>query len=214
MMDPASTTAPAPPRFARLLSAELVFVFGLWPLVAALIPNFSRIWMFLPMFGYAVALSWIKRPPPLRAVWPWRLPALQLLIAIPLLLALTWWLAPHQWFAFPRQHPALWALVLALYPFLSAWPQEFVFRRFFFWRYAPLLGEGSGRTILNALLFGWLHLIFHNAPALILGSLAGWIFARTFERSRNLTLVWIEHALYGMIAFTIGLGRFFYNAPT
>lgn len=196
------------------LWAEVTILFAVWPLIAALLPRFSRILMFLPMFLYAGVIFLRFRPRPLRALWTWRAPAIRLLIAIPLLLGLTWWLAPQWWFAFPQRKPGLWALVMLLYPILSAWPQEFVYRRFFFWRYAGIVGEGAARLIINALLFGWLHLIFHNAPALILGSIAGWFFARTFARSNNLSLAWIEHALYGNILFTIGLGRFFYNGPT
>lgn len=196
-------------RFGLIVEAAVVF--GIWPLVAALIPDFSRIYLFVPIFIYTGAAFLIARPARLRPTWPWRVPALRLLAVIPLLLALTWWLVPQLWFAFPRQHPGWWAVVMLLYPFLSAWPQEFVYRRFFYWRYEAILGSGAARRVTNALLFGWLHLIFWNAPALILGAISGWIFARTFERSRNLTLVWLEHALYGMIAFTIGLGRFFYN---
>ncbi|MCZ7592920.1 MAG: CPBP family intramembrane metalloprotease [Kiritimatiellae bacterium] len=193
------------------LGAELALIFVVWPLVAALLPDFSRIYLFVPIFAYSAVVFFLSRPPRLQPEWTWRVPALRLLAATPFLLALTWLLVPQLWFAFPRQHPGWWAVVMALYPFLSAWPQEFVYRRFFFWRYTAILGRGAMRLVVNALVFGWLHLIFWNAPALILGSIGGWIFARTFERSRNLTLVWIEHALYGMIAFTIGLGRFFYN---
>ena len=39
----------------------------------------------------------------------------------------------------------------------------------------------------------------------------GWLFARDYARHRSLTLVCLEHAAYGCVIFTVGLGRFFYS---
>jgi hypothetical protein len=196
------------------LRIECFCLFVLWPAAALFLEGMSKFAIFAAPLAYAIAVYMRARPARPPATWPWRIPAIRLLIAIPILIALTRLLAPDWWLAFPRERPGLWALVMAAYPFLSAWPQEFLYRRFFFWRYAPLFGEGAARTAINAILFGWLHAMYDNWPAVALSALGGVFFATTYARSRNLALVWIEHALYGQLLFTFGLGRFFYEGPT
>ena len=114
-------------------------------------------------------------------------------------------------FAFARRAPWIYLAVLVLYPWLSAFPQEVVWRSFLFHRYRPLLGDGVGRVAASALLFAFLHVVYGNAVAPALSLVGGWLFARTFARTRSLWLVTIEHALYGLWLFTVGLGRFFYQ---
>jgi CAAX protease family protein len=41
--------------------------------------------------------------------------------------------------------------------------------------------------------------------------IGGLIFAYRFARTRSFFAVWLEHALYGDLIFTIGLGRFFFT---
>ena len=42
---------------------------------------------------------------------------------------LVWWLVPGQALWLPRRATGLWLAILALYPLLSALPQELIFRR-------------------------------------------------------------------------------------
>lgn len=48
----------------------------------------------------------------------------------------------------------MWALVIVLYPILSVYPQELIFRAFLFHRYAPLFGNGVGLVAASAAAFG------------------------------------------------------------
>ncbi len=126
--------------------------------------------------------------------------------------ALTYFFFPDWLFGFPRQRPFLWLGVMALYPLLSALPQEFIYRTFILRRYGPLFGD---RTMLASVLtFGFLHIIYLNILAVALSTIAGWIFVRNYAKNRSLAAVATEHALYGCIVFTIGLGRFFYSGPS
>lgn len=118
-------------------------------------------------------------------------------------------LVPERLLELPRQRPGLWALVMVAYPLLSVLPQELMFRVFFFHRYGPVLGRGT--WIASALLFGWAHLIFGNWVAVVLTVVGGAFFARTYRASGSLWLASLEHALYGQLVFTIGLGRSFYG---
>ncbi|EGB13504.1 Abortive infection protein [Pseudodesulfovibrio mercurii] len=118
---------------------------------------------------------------------------------------------PDGLFEFPRTRPLLWLTVMALYPLLSAFPQEAVYRAFLFRRYAPILKSESARTWASALTFSFLHVVFGNWVAVVLTLPAGFIFARIYRRTGSLLLASLEHAAYGCIVFTVGLGRFFYN---
>jgi membrane protease YdiL (CAAX protease family) len=125
------------------------------------------------------------------------------------LAVLVW--APDRLFDFPRTRPLLWLAVMALYPLLSAFPQEAVYRAFLFRRYAPILKSDRARTLASVLAFSFLHIVFANWVAVALTLPAGWIFARTYRRTGSLFLVSLEHAAYGCVIFTVGLGRFFYH---
>jgi membrane protease YdiL (CAAX protease family) len=99
---------------------------------------------------------------------------------------------------------------MLLYPLLSALPQEYVYRRFFFARYQSLLGNRL-LEVLNIILFGGLHLIYGNWEAVVLATAGGVLFTRNYKKNDSLLAVSVEHALFGMWIFTVGLGRFFFR---
>ena len=120
-------------------------------------------------------------------------------------------LAPGLWLNFVRQRPIIWAAVMVLYPALSVYPQELIYRTFFFHRYGRLIGSSRVLILVNALAFGWLHVLFRNELAVVLTVVGGFVFAHTYHKTRSTLLVSIEHALYGALIFTIGLGMYFYH---
>jgi membrane protease YdiL (CAAX protease family) len=140
--------------------------------------------------------------------------ALRGLLAAVLIGALVLLLRPSALLAMPIREPWLWLAGLALYPFLSAWPQEVVFRLFFFHRYAPLLGTGGTMLAANAVAFGFLHVIYPNALAPLLSIPAGLLLGLTWRRTGRLGPVWLEHSIYGLLLFTLGLGDFFFDGRT
>jgi membrane protease YdiL (CAAX protease family) len=100
---------------------------------------------------------------------------------------------------------------MLLYPLLSVWPQEVIYRRFLRQRYAPLFGAGAGFIAASALAFGFAHVIFLSWIAVALTLAGGAMFARSYTRHHSLSLCCFEHSLYGCLVFTIGLGRYFYT---
>ena len=132
-------------------------------------------------------------------------------IFAPIITLLTWAFLPDNIFSFPRERPQQWLMVMMLYPLLSVWPQEIAYRAFLYHRYAPLFGTGSGYVIASALLFGFMHIIFLNPVAVIMTTIGGYLFASDYARHKSLTLACIEHALYGSLIFTLGLGLYFYS---
>ncbi|HEX8266138.1 MAG TPA: CPBP family intramembrane glutamic endopeptidase [Pyrinomonadaceae bacterium] len=129
-----------------------------------------------------------------------------------LITALVFFAFPDNLFNFPIERPVVWASVMILYPLLSVYPQELIYRAFFFERYRKLFPSSWATVLSSAIVFGLVHIIFQNPIAVILTLVGGVFFAETYARTRSLRLVWLEHALYGCLIFTIGLGEFFYHA--
>lgn len=141
----------------------------------------------------------------------WRVLAQFVVISFALV-GMVLWLAPANFLNFPRDEPWIYLLVMVLYPLISVLPQELIFRVFFHRRYGAIVQSRALLILLSAVAFGWAHVGFGNGLALVLSTAAGLLFGLTWERTRTLPVVWIEHALYGNLVFTIGLGRYFYHA--
>ena len=131
-----------------------------------------------------------------------------LLISV-LLLSILYVVYPAHLFDMPRQAPMLWLGLMVLYPLLSVYPQELLYRTFFFRRYSSLFTQQRHLLLANALLFGWMHIVFHNGLAVLYTVLGGYLFADTYHKSGSLRLSCLEHALYGNLIFTIGYGQAF-----
>jgi membrane protease YdiL (CAAX protease family) len=119
--------------------------------------------------------------------------------------------APQLLFSFLKRAPGFWALVMLLYPLVSVYPQELIYRVFFFHRYAPLFGSGLLMIAASALAFGFVHIIFGNWLAVVLCIIGGFLFSLTYQHSGSLLFTCLDHAIFGNFIFTIGLGQFFYH---
>jgi hypothetical protein len=121
------------------------------------------------------------------------------------------WLAPQLEWNLVRARPALWAVVMVLYPVLSVYPQSLLYRAFFFERYAALFPDRWVLITLSAAAFAFLHIIFRNPLAVSLTFAGGLLFSARYAQTGSLATSSFEHALYGCWLFTVGLGRFFYH---
>jgi uncharacterized protein len=124
---------------------------------------------------------------------------------------LVWWLVPSQAFFLPERLPRLWLLIILFYPWLSALPQELVFRVLFFRRYGHLFPERSFAIAVNAVIFGLAHLVYWNWVAPLLSAIGGAIFAEAYLRRGGFLPAFLVHAACGILVFTLGLGTFFYH---
>lgn len=124
--------------------------------------------------------------------------------------ALVYFLIPERFLEIPRRSLGLWAFIMLLYPLFSVYPQEIIYRVFMFERYRPLFGSNAIMIAASAAAFGFGHIIFGNWIAVPMTLIGGILFAITYARSKSTLLVAIEHALYGDLVFTIGLGSYFY----
>ena len=130
------------------------------------------------------------------------------------LAALVYRVLPDQFLRFPLERPLVWAAVMILYPLLSVWPQNVIYRCFIFHRYQCLFTTPNAMLWASALAFSWAHVIFQNWVALAITLPGGLIFAATYMRTRSAFAASVEHALYGCLVFTVGLGQSLYYAAT
>ena len=102
--------------------------------------------------------------------------------------------------------PKLWVIILFVYSFFSVYPQELIYRTFFFQRYKELISNETLFLFINAIVFSLGHIFFRNTLVLILTFFGGLLFAFTYSKTKSTLLVSIEHAIYGSWLFTVGMG--------
>lgn len=204
-----------------LLAAECFALFALVPTLLAQYP-FHRPTLYSALgmtcaYAFLIltrdhAFSW-------RILWQgggWpqaerRRAAIRFAIATTLSLLLLALLAPQHLFNFPREQPEMWAAVMIMYPLVSVIPQEFVYRSFFCRRYAPLFPAPWTMIAVNAAAFSYMHIVLQNIVAPLLCLIAGVIIAYGYAQHRSLRYAFIEHAAYGCMIFTVGLGWYFFR---
>jgi uncharacterized protein len=202
-----------------LLWSELVLIYVTVPVLMyeRILPNWpipfllvAAIWALLVLRGDTTfdqqGLVRLERMGP-ELWWP-------LLRDIPLLILLglgVRFFAPEMLFRLIRQAPVWWLALVLFYPIFSVYPQELLYRAFFFHRYKPLFGEGLGMIAASAAVFGFVHIIFGNWVAIGLTAIGGMLFGWTYRKSGSMMLTCLEHALFGDFIFTIGIGQFFYH---
>ena len=103
--------------------------------------------------------------------------------------------------------PLKWLTLLFIYSCFSVYPQELLYRTFFFTRYAEMFKTTSLLICINATVFALGHLFFKSTLVLVLTSIGGLLFALTYVKTKSTFLVTIEHALYGSWLFTVGMGQ-------
>ena len=113
-----------------------------------------------------------------------------------------------------RTHPYAWASIMISYPVLSVCPQGVVYRAFLFRRYRPLFTSNWPVILMSALAFAYVHIVFRNSLAVGFTLLGGFLFALRYRQSGSLLVSCLEHALYGCLLFTVGLGNFFIYGAT
>ncbi len=207
----------------KALIAELILLFILLPFVL----TFSNIYINIPLIVialvYVAAMSkklwWLdsikslamaikpkaSEPRKLKANELWRIFLMVFSFAVATGLYVKY-VMPEQLFSVVTNNLPLWILICFVYVFLSVIPQEFLYRVFFFKRYKSLAMPSWIFVLLNASLFSLAHLMFANTLVMILTFCGGLLFAFTYHRTQSMRLITIEHSLYGLWLFTVGMG--------
>ncbi len=137
----------------------------------------------------------------------WKGTLLKLLVIIIITTVFVWVTDKKALFSVLLNKPQLWLFILFVYTFLSVYPQELIYRTFFFKRYKSLFKNNNAFIFINAVLFALAHLLFRNTLVIILTFLGGIFFALTYHKTKSTLLVSIEHAIYGCWLFTVGMGQ-------
>lgn len=124
---------------------------------------------------------------------------LRFALIAPIIAAFTYIYHKERLFTFVSEQTLVWFLVILLYPVLSVYPQELLYRLYFFTRYHPIFPQPWFMITINSLLFGYAHIVFHNWISISFTFIGGIMFAYTYHKHRSLLLTSIEHALYGML---------------
>jgi len=66
----------------------------------------------------------------------------------------------------------------------------------------------SVRIILSATVFALAHIVYANLIAVCLAFLGGLLFSYTYAQSRSTFVCVIEHSLWGIWMFTLGIGSY------
>lgn len=179
-----------------------------------------RMFLFLWGAGLYCLIVWFLVPA-LRAQEVWRVKEvnwtslkpmlIRFAICSALMLAFISFYDPARRFDMVLNRPELWQRIMLFYPVLSALPQEFIFCAFFFARYAAFFPTQRKIVAASAVVFAYAHVLFINPVAPLLSLIGGYFFATTYAKHKSLALVAIEHALYGNMMFTLGLGYYFYG---
>lgn len=201
----------------RYRLVEFIALFGVMPGLFA-VGNVKALFLLLmSAMGVCLGLLLLDRSFDRRQLWnaPALGPALPRILAlwgvgVVVLGGIVLLLEPGWFLAFPRERPWLWLAVMLLYPVLSVYPQNVVYRTFIMHRYRAVFPSDTAILWASALAFSWGHVIFRNPVALALTLAGGLIFAHTYQRTRSTLAVSVEHALYGCAVFTLGLGRALY----
>jgi membrane protease YdiL (CAAX protease family) len=136
----------------------------------------------------------------------WTSTIIKFLIIALITITYVWYTDAKSLFIVVLNKPKLWILILLFYSLFSVYPQELLYRTFFFKRYKSLCKNENLFILVNALLFSLAHLLFKNTLVLFLTFIGGILFAITFKKTKSTLLVSIEHSLYGCWLFTVGMG--------
>ncbi|NNM23735.1 MAG: CPBP family intramembrane metalloprotease [Flavobacteriaceae bacterium] len=198
----------------RYLVSEFFLLFILLPVSLAL--NYSiYIKAGLVLIGFAYIIYVLKRielvsfriKKDIDWIQFWRRTLIGFVIVASVTIAYVLYRDPKALFFVPLNKPLLFVIILFVYTLLSVWPQELIYRTFFFNRYERLFKSTNLFLFVNAIVFMLAHIFFRNTLVLVLTFLGGLIFGLTYFKFRSTFVVSIEHALYGNWLFTVGMGQ-------
>ncbi len=125
--------------------------------------------------------------------------------------ALIYLLRPDAAFFLLSERPQLLGMIWLFYPFLSALPQELLFRVLFFRRYRIILPQGMGADVLNAAVFSFAHLMYWSWVVALITFAGSFIFSHAYRTRGSFLYAVLLHAIAGNLLFTVGMGVYFYS---
>ncbi|MFS4481597.1 CPBP family intramembrane glutamic endopeptidase [Hyunsoonleella sp. 2307UL5-6] len=137
----------------------------------------------------------------------WKSTIIKLIIIAIITTVFVWYTNKAALFSVLINKPLQWLVLLFIYSLFSVYPQELIYRTFFFKRYSKLFNSNALLLFVNAIVFALAHIFFKNTIVLVLTGLGGILFALTYKNTKSTLLVSVEHAVYGCWLFTVGMGE-------
>ena len=136
----------------------------------------------------------------------WQRTLIKLIVIIAITTLYMFFVDINMLFIVVKTKPSFWLMILFIYSFFSVYPQELIYRTFFFQRYESLFRSNLVFILVNAAVFSLAHIFFKSTLVMFLTFTGGILFALTFKKTKSTLLVSIEHAIYGCWLFTVGMG--------
>jgi len=191
---------------------ELFLLFILLPCSFLLdYPIPIKVGLVLACFAYSIWVVARDKPVKRQILWSlstwgfWKILIVRMLVVFVGAYILMYFYKPDAMFVIFRDM-LLFIIIVFVYSFLSVTAQEFAYRTFFFHRYRELFNNNTIFLITNAFLFGLAHIVFENEVVLLMTFVGGLFFAYTYDKTKSLLVVSIEHAIYGLWLFALGIG--------
>lgn len=200
--------------------AELVFLYGLLPLLVMLERSDIPLMFFLLFMGLSVYFYLLNDPNfDQKTILNWKQGRVELGkilimfgISAIVMLVLIWIIDSSKMFLLLRTNPWLLLMISIFYPLFSVIPQGLAYRSMFFHRYGDLFPGNALKIMSSAAVFAFAHILYKNWMVLALSFLAGLIFGYRYYKTKSLAISVLEHALYGVWLFACGLGYFFVSS--
>lgn len=181
--------------------------FGLYPLFPVIIGLAGVSCILLQLTpGWEWKTLW-KGP----VLGEWRIILIYIFATLATCVAVVFANVPERFLEIPLNRPYLWIMIMTLYPLVSAFPQEIIFRSLFFERYGVLFPSAWMAIVANGVVFGFGHLFYENWITIAMTGCGGAIMGWAYMRNRSVLLAWVLHSVAGQILFTVGLGVYFYH---
>ncbi len=193
---------------------ELLILFIGMPAVV-LVPIHSgiRAAIILVAVVYAIYMSRKDRIVQTKALYAipeytyWKVILMRTALLIGLTVVFMYFFHPENLFIVARKNIGMLVGISLFYSVFSVYPQEFLYRTFFYARYKHLFNNKSVMIFTNAILFSFAHIVFLNPLVLALTFVGGIVFSLTYQTTKSIMLTSIEHAIYGCWLFTVGMGE-------
>jgi membrane protease YdiL (CAAX protease family) len=181
------------------------FLFNYSPIIKLIIGVFGFIYIGFVLSKIEKNIFRIQKNIEWKQFWTQTL--LKFIVLAVITIIFVWFTNKENLFVVLLNKPKLWLMILFFYTFFSVYPQELIYRTFFFQRYQSLFKNEFLFIIINAIVFSLAHIFFKNTLVLFLTFIGGIIFAYTYKKTKSTVLVSIEHAIYGCWLFTVGMGN-------
>lgn len=195
-------------------SIEFILFFILYPIFLYLpIPLNYKLYTVPFVFIYVVSISYIhrkelfKKRKPIKPHNFWRTTGIRFLGVAVASVAYILLTNKDLLFSAIINEPITWLKMILVYTFFSVFPQEYIYRVFYLYRYQHLFKTKWSLYIVNALIFSLGHLMFNNSLVLVITFIGGFLFMHTYQKTKSMFWVSVEHLIYGGWLFTVGMGK-------